>query len=295
VNPLRLRVDVCTYQGLRDGVPEILRILRRRRARATFFVAFGPDSSGRAVFNLLKPAFARKMFRTNAAASYGLATALYGTVLPAPLIGSGRPSALRRILDDGHELGVHGWDHRRWQDDLDEYAPARLASEFNRMCEAFESVAGRPPAAFAAPAWRASPRLLALEEKRGFSYASDARGFRPFVPEFEGRTYGVPQVPVTLPTLDECLGAMTAADFGAEILRRSAAQPEYCCLAVHAETEGRAHRRVLEEILSRIGRTVEPLGAEPRAKLPAMRMAMANIPGRPYPVCVQQDGAPRPP
>lgn len=294
MNPLRLRVDVCTYQGLRDGVPEILRILRRHRARATFFVAFGPDSSGRAVFNLLKPAFARKMFRTNAAASYGLATALYGTFLPAPLIGSGRPSALRRILDDGHELGVHGWDHRRWQDDLDDYAPAKLASEFNRMCGAFEAVAGAPPSAFAAPAWRASPGLLALEERRGFAYASDARGSRPFIPEFGGRTYGVPQVPVTLPTLDECLGTMTAADFGAEILKRSAAQAEYSCLAVHAETEGRAHRKVLEGILARIGRSVEPLGTEPRKNLPAMRMAMADIPGRAFPVCVQQDGPSRP-
>jgi len=290
VNPLRLRVDVCTYQGFRDGVSEILRILRRRRARATFFVAIGPDSSGRAILNLLKPAFARKMFRTNAAGSYGLATALYGTFLPAPLIGAGRPSTLKRILDEGHELGGHGWDHRRWQDDLEDYSPARLVSEFDRMCGAFRTAAGAEPRAFAAPAWRVSRDLLALEERQGFAFASDARGFRPFLPEFGGRNFSVPQLPVTLPTLDECLGSMTAGDFGKEILRRSATQPDYCCLAVHAETEGRAHRRVLEDILSKIDRPVEPLGLESTKNLPRMPMAMAEIAGRPYPVCVQQDG-----
>lgn len=290
MTPLRLRVDVCTYQGLRDGAPEILRILRRRNARATFFVAFGPDSSGRAVFNLFKPSFARKMLRTNAVGSYGLATALYGTVLPAPLIGSGRPSMLRRILDEGHELGVHGWDHRRWQDDLDDYSPAKLASEFARMCEAFHAVAGAAPRAFAAPAWRVSRALLELEARQGFAFASDARGRHPFRPVFAGRPYPVPQIPVTLPTLDEGLTRVDAATYFKETLADVNRGSGFACLAVHAETEGRAYRREFAGLLANVERPIGPLGTLPLTDLPAGTMTMGPVPGRPYPVCVQDSG-----
>ena len=61
MTPLFLRVDVCTYRGLRDGVPGVLEVLRAARARATFFVTFGPDASGLALLKLLNPAFAWKM------------------------------------------------------------------------------------------------------------------------------------------------------------------------------------------------------------------------------------------
>jgi undecaprenyl phosphate-alpha-L-ara4FN deformylase len=291
VTPLRLRVDVCTYQGLRDGAPEILRILKRRNARATFFVAFGPDSSGRAVFNLLKPSFARKMFRTNAAGSYGLATALYGTVLPAPLIGSGRHSILRRLLDEGHELGVHGWDHRRWQDDLDEYSRAKLASEFDRMCEAFRAATGRAPQAFAAPAWRVSPALLELEARAGLAFASDSRGSVPFLPVFEGRRYSVPQVPVTFPTLDEALVLMSAAEFYRETLAAAQGSGDYACLAVHAEMEGRKYARDFERFLEKLERPVAPLGSTPLEKAAPAAMSMKPFAGRSYMVCVQEGGS----
>jgi undecaprenyl phosphate-alpha-L-ara4FN deformylase len=290
VTPLRLRVDVCTYQGFRDGVPEVLRILRQRRARATFFVAMGPDSSGRAVFNLLKPSFARKMFRTNAAGSYGLATALYGTVLPAPLIGSGRPPMLMRILDEGHELGVHGWDHRRWQDDLDDYAPAQFASEFDHMCEAYVEATGVAPRAFAAPSWRVSRALLELEARHGFAFASDARGRRPFRPVFEGRPYSVPQVPVTLPTLDEALLEMDAAEFFRRTLVAANGTVGFKCLAVHAETEGRAYRREFADLLSKVDAPIGRLGDLALDDLPAQPMAMGSFPGRPFPICIQDGG-----
>src|SRR5262245_31177199 len=97
MNPLYLRVDICTYRGLRDGADGVLEILRKVGARATFFITFGPDSSGLALLKLLRPSFALKMLRTRAASSYGLATALYGTVLPSPLVGAGIPDAVRRI------------------------------------------------------------------------------------------------------------------------------------------------------------------------------------------------------
>jgi undecaprenyl phosphate-alpha-L-ara4FN deformylase len=284
-NPLYLRVDVCTYRGLRDGVGGVLEVLRKTGARATFFVTFGPDRSGLALAKLLRPSFALRMLRNRAASTYGLATAFYGTLLPAPLVGAGLGEAVRRIRDEGHEVGAHGWDHRGWQDGLPRYRRERLRDEFARMREAYRKVLGREPASFAAPAWMVTADLLALEAEAGLRFASDARGTRPFLPAFAGREFSVPQLPVTLPTLDECLGRLPRERFVGETLALARSQAEYSCYTAHAETEGGAYRRELESILSRLERPVLPLGEAPLRDLPRRSMSMSSIPGRDYPVC----------
>jgi hypothetical protein len=278
---------VCTYRGLRDGVPALLSLLRRLKARATFFITFGPDASGLALLKLLNPAFAWKMFRTKAGSTYGWATAFYGTLLPSPMVGAGLVDVVRRVRDEGHEVGVHGWDHRRWQDRLQKYKPERLRDEFGRMVEAYQTVLGKPPPSFAAPAWLVTPLLLELEGEAKLEWAADSRGTRPFLPRFQGQDYPVPQLPVTLPTFDECQGRQTPEEFVSGILRQMTSQAEYCCFTAHAESEGRAHQGILEAILGRSGRSACPLGEASRLQLPRLDMAMGRVPGRPYDVCLQ--------
>jgi len=285
LNPLYLRIDVCTRRGLRDGVPGVLEVLRRARARATFFVTFGPDASGLAVLKLLRPSFAWKMLRTGGARTYGMATLFYGTLLPAPLVGAGLPDLVKGIRQEGHEVGAHGWDHRRWQDRLPRFPRERLRDEFSRMAGAYRSVLQEPVTSFASPAWMVTGDLLEAEEEAGLRYASDARGRLPFLPIFGGREFRVPQLPVTLPTLDERLGSLSRERFVEEILRLAGEQPDYSCFTAHAEMEGLNYRRELEEILSRLDRPVLPLGEAPRGDLPRREMKMGRIPGRPYPVC----------
>ena len=287
MTPLYLRVDVCTFRGLRDGAPAVLDVLRRVKARASFFITFGPDASGLALLKILNPAFAWKMLRTRAGATYGWTTALYGTVLPSPLVGSGLPDLLKRIRDEGHEVGAHGWDHRRWQDRLPRYGSARLRDEYLQMVEAYERILGAPPRSFAAPAWIVTRELLELEAETKLDFASDARGSRPFLPTFGGREYPVPQLPVTFPTLDERLGTVTGREFVRETLELSAAQPEYSCFAAHAETEGRTHQAELEAILRGVGRPIASLREAPLEGLSRAEMRLSRVPGRPYDVCVQ--------
>ena len=79
---LGLKVDVDTRRGMERGVPSLLDALTAFRVPATFFLSFGPDNSGKAVYQLLRnPRFLVKMLRTNAPGLYGFRTALYGTLL----------------------------------------------------------------------------------------------------------------------------------------------------------------------------------------------------------------------
>jgi len=53
-----IKVDVDTFQGMRNGVPVLLDIFRRHDVRASFFVPMGKDNTGRTV----KRVFTRKGF-----------------------------------------------------------------------------------------------------------------------------------------------------------------------------------------------------------------------------------------
>ncbi len=141
---LGLRIDVCTYEGLRTGVPALLSLLARFEQRASFFLALGPDRSGRALFQLFRPGFAAKMRRTRAIRAYGWRTVLSGTLLPARQAGD-LEEVVRAIPAAGHEVAVHGYDHRRWQDRLFRMAESEVRREMAQAVAVYERVIGRRP------------------------------------------------------------------------------------------------------------------------------------------------------
>jgi undecaprenyl phosphate-alpha-L-ara4FN deformylase len=202
---LGLRIDVCTYEGLRTGVPNLLPLLARFGARATFFVALGPDRSGRAVFRMLQSGFLEKMCRTKAVRTYGWRTILSGTLLPARNPAE-LASVLRAIPNAGHELAMHGYDHRRWQDRLRRMRESEVRDEMARALQAYERVLGRRPQGSGAPGWQCGPNSLRAVDECGLAYASDTRGRRPFFPLLNGARLRTLQVPTTFPTLDEVVG-----------------------------------------------------------------------------------------
>jgi undecaprenyl phosphate-alpha-L-ara4FN deformylase len=52
---LVLKIDVDTFRGTREGVPNLVRMLQRHQAHATFLFALGPDHTGRAMKRALRP------------------------------------------------------------------------------------------------------------------------------------------------------------------------------------------------------------------------------------------------
>ncbi len=153
---------------------------------------------------------------------------------------------------------------------------------------------GRPPAATAAPAWITSDTALGLAERLGFKYASDTRGSGPFRPIVGGKPSSLPQVPITLPTLDEALGreGATAEMFSKQILE-SLREDASNVLCVHAESEGRSYLPMLESLLDRALRLgweivpLEELLARQTGPLPGLPVTRGLVPGRAGQVSIQ--------
>lgn len=242
-----LRVDVDTRRGLDEGVPRLLELFRRIDVRASFFVTMGPDRSGAAIRRAWRPSFLRKMWRTNALRLYGVRTVLSGTLMRPRPVGAGAPELLRHVAGEGHEVAPHGFDHVGWQDGVRRWDAARIRADMVAAAQAFETVFGTRPEASAAPGWRTTPEALSVQEEFGYRYASDVRGRAPFRPVVAAGPLKTVQIPTTMPTLDELLGAVPDVVSALEDTMR----PGLNVLTVHAEVEGGPEVATFEVFLAR--------------------------------------------
>lgn len=260
-----LRIDVDTWRGTQRGVPNLCRILAARGIKGTFFFSAGPDNMGRHLWRLLKPQFLLKMLRSNAPSLYGWDIILRGTLWPGPIIGIGQASAIRGAAEDGHEIGVHAWDHHAWQARVEKVGRSGVRDWTQRAIKVLTDAAGHAPTCAATPGWRCTDEVLLSREEFPFQFNSDCRGRSVFRPTVEGKPLSQMQIPSTLPTYDELIGqsGITNENYNAHLigLLRSDALN---VLTIHAEAEGivcaELFERFLDEVLAQ-GWQVLPLGA----------------------------------
>jgi len=249
---LALKIDVDTYRGTREGVPRLVEILQRYNAQATFFFSLGPDHTGRAIKRVFRPGFIGKVSRTSVVEHYGIKTLLYGTLLPAPDIGKSCADIMRMVKVAGFETGIHCYDHIRWQD----YVAGRNAEwtrkELQLAVDRYTEIFGEPPHAHAAAGWQMNRHALRLMQQLGFKYSSDTRGTHPFIPTWQAEIIACPQLPTTLPTLDELMNrdGITLDNIAEHILKLTEAPaPTGHVYTLHAELEGGKWLPIFEQLL----------------------------------------------
>ena len=286
---IALKIDVDTHQGLGEGVPRLLRALTDLGVTATFLIAMGPDNAGRAIVRVLRnPGFLKKMRRTRAVSMYGLRTVLSGTLLPPRPIALAFPNLMRDLSRAGFEVGVHGYDHVRWQDRLDEIGDAGIRGEIGDAFEAFRAVMGERSRCFAAPGWRTSAAALRALDALGLDYRSDTRGTAPYRCAIAGETFTTPEIPTTLPTLDEVMGPeLAGTDAIVRFYLDRVSADALNVHTIHAETEGMGQLetlvalvRALKDRGARFIALREAAAALDRASLPLCEVVRTTLPGR---------------
>lgn len=285
-----LKIDVDTHQGLGEGVPRLLRALADRAISGTFFIAMGPDNSGRAIMRMFRnPGFLAKMRRTRAVSMYGLRTVLSGTLLPARPIALAYPQIIRDLARSGFEVGVHGYDHVHWQDRIGEMDEGAVRAEIDEAAEVYRAILDAAPRSFAAPGWRTSDTALRVLEAEQLGYRSDTRGRDPYRCRVAGEILATAEIPTTLPTLDEVMGTVAVAEAGSivEFYVRQMREDVLNVHTIHAETEGMGQLEIFTALLDALkvrGARFVQLGEVAArltvAELPAYEVVRTTLPGR---------------
>lgn len=289
-----LRIDVDTWRGTRLGVPTLCDILAKRRLLGTFFFSVGPDNMGRHLWRLCRPAFLLKMLRSNAPGLYGWDIILRGTCWPGPLIGAGNAAALKNAARQGHEIGIHAWDHYRWQTHIEKFSQQQISEWMQKARQTLQEITGQNPTCAASPSWRTTPEVLLSREEFGFQFNSDCRGASIFKPQLNGQILTTPQIPNTLPTYDETIGVngITNENYN-QFLLDQLRPGELNVLTIHAEAEGISLAPLFEQFLDMAaerGWEIVPMGQLlPDAAIPAGEMKAEVIEGREGWVSVQKN------
>ena len=87
------------------------------------------------------------------------------------------PDQCRQIVDEGHEIGAHGYSH----ENPVAMTPTQEEAVLVRSCEVIEKLSGKSPRGYVAPWWEMSASTAALLKKYGFTY-DHSQGYRDFQP-----------------------------------------------------------------------------------------------------------------
>jgi peptidoglycan/xylan/chitin deacetylase (PgdA/CDA1 family) len=185
------------------------------------------------------------------------------------------PEACARVVEEGHEVGHHGWSH---------VPPAELpaeveAEEFARAVASIERLTGRKPAGYRSPAWDLSDRTIDLLVEHGCRYDSSmmAHDCEPYfarrgdkvaadAPLLFGETTDLVEIPISW-SLDDHphfeffrtkAGVMPGLANANAVLENWLADFEYMCrtsewgamvYTFHPYVSGRGHRMMMMEKL----------------------------------------------
>jgi undecaprenyl phosphate-alpha-L-ara4FN deformylase len=236
------------------------------------------------------------MWRTKASKLYGWDILLKGTLGCGPLIGKKLGHVFKATAGEGHELGLHAWDHYRWQTYIERMTGETIYQDLLQGFEMIRESTGISPLCSAAPSWRITEQALLEKAKLPFRYNSDCRGTSIFYPVVKGRVLTQPQIPVTSPTCDELLGRdeVSLANYNQHLI--SLMKPESLnVLTIHAEVEGMFCLGLFREFLEQLriqGGHLLPLGQllPPAGQIGGAVIGRQEVEGREGWLSVQQSG-----
>lgn len=299
---LAIKIDVDTERGTRVGVPHLANLLQSRQLPATFLFSLGPDNTGKAIKRIFRPGFLRKVQRTSVVSTYGWRTLINGLLKPGPHIGKKHEGILQDIKARGFEVGIHCYDHIRWQDHVQKMNFDQVAHEYTKALNEFHRIFQCDTETVGAAGWQANAHSLHCNDFANLLYASDCRGTHAFFPKIGVYIYNTLQIPTTLPTLDECLGrpGYDLSSLGQYYVERIKAsdpnQQPLHVLTIHAELEGMKYRHWFQNLLDQFQQNaIEIINLHEYANelmskpgsIPICDLIQDKIPGRSGTVAVQ--------
>ncbi|MDD5699643.1 MAG: polysaccharide deacetylase family protein [Candidatus Nanoarchaeia archaeon] len=236
-----LRVDLESDRGIREGVPKLLDLLKKYNLKASFYIVMGGESN---IFEILR--YNKKM-ESSAERSikvWSLLDKLRMVLLPKDFVKANK-KILQRILDEGHELGIHGWKHREWTRGLDKID---VKTKINRAISRYNRLFGQKPISWSSPGFNINDNILDILRDAGIKYISDFSGNKP-------RLYnGIKNIPITTsgenrtPIIEYLISRGKSDKEILEFMRIEIMNKEIISFYIHDLFEARFKLELLEKI-----------------------------------------------
>jgi undecaprenyl phosphate-alpha-L-ara4FN deformylase len=203
---LAIKIDVDSLRSTAIGVPQLTALLETQAVGATFLFSVGPDRTGRHIGRMFRHGMPGQVWRTKAIRGFDMPALLYGNLVPGPDIGERCAETMRTVRDRGFETGVRAFDQIEWQHNIGRRDSKWIAQQMLLARSNYERIFGEPPRVHGAAGWQMNRNAYRFTQRLDFAYSSDTRGTHPFIPVYQAEVITCPQLPTTLPTLDELIG-----------------------------------------------------------------------------------------
>jgi peptidoglycan/xylan/chitin deacetylase (PgdA/CDA1 family) len=264
---LALKIDIATSRGTREGIPRLAALLERHDARATF------------LFTL------------------GLHHLLGRTWLPGVDLGRRYAAIMRSIQAAGFETGIHAFDHAKWLQNAAHEDETWTRRAMENAQSRYLDIFGEPARIHGAAGWQMNVHAYRLTQRMEFQFSSDTRGSHPFLPVHNAEIVTCPQLPTTLPTLEELLvtPGITPDNVVEHLLQLCGNQPSSGHVyTLRAEHEGLKYQSEFARLLHgwrALGYQIITLGDYGRGltmtALPYHIVVRGSVPGRSGTVAMQ--------
>jgi len=301
---LAIKIDIHGRTPALIGAPCLADLLEAQAAGGTFMFSVGPDRSGTHLGRFFRRGMPRRFWRTRRIRHFSIASVLYGTLLPAPDLGELSAEFITSIRDRGFETGVHGYDHIEWRERAGRQESEWIGRQLSLACQRYQDIAGERPQVHAAPGWQYNRTASRLSQRHEIAYGSDTRGTHPYIPVFQAEVISCPQLPTTLPTLDELIAqhALSPDDAVARLLEMTQELADWGHVySANAGFEGLSLLPQFEQLLRgwrqqgyEMVSLRDYLYSFETRELPYHEVVTGEVPGRPGTVALQGKAFPGP-
>ena len=276
-----LRIDVDFPSGLRKGLPRMLDMLAKHEMQATFFIVAGHNRPGKLAGRLKTKEYRSRIQDLDPVRIF------FRFFLPELLSSSkdmmcgldDQSGLIRRLISEGHEVAVHGYDHRWWADHVWQTTSSDLKTDIDKAYVVFETFSklGSNTLAWGSPSWRTTDDVIELLAERGVPYLSDCWGYAPFYTRlFKGEIVRIPHLPITVQSFEASPRIKgSALDEKVSRLVELAQGSDYAMTCMHDYFEGLMRPDIFKSVIERLAenncRTIS-------LKETAERVADADLP-----------------
>jgi peptidoglycan/xylan/chitin deacetylase (PgdA/CDA1 family) len=240
IKTFTLRVDLESDKGIK-AVPKLLNLLKKYNIKASFYIPMGGESN---ILDLLRYRGRLKSAGERKIKVFSLLDKIRMILFPRDFVKSNK-KILKRILKEGHELGLHGWKHREWTRGLEKI---NIRKRIQMAKEKYIKIFGKNPTSFASPGFNINNRVIAILERQGIRYVSDFEGKEP-------KYYGkIKNIPITIlgenkmPIIEYWVGKRKTDKEILEIFKEDIKDKKLISFYIHGLFEARFKLDLLEEV-----------------------------------------------